>query len=248
MRQSLLFSGLENIAYNQNRKNTDIKFYEFGKTYHKTEDGNIENQHLQILVSGRLKTENWNTNNDKASFFFIKEKVEHILNRLGVKKIKSESINTYGFAEGLMYVVKNKRVVCFGKFDKKLCKAFGVKSDVYAADFNWDLILELSGHKKTKYQEVSKFPEVRRDLSLLIDKSVSFDKLQKIAKQADSKILKSVSLFDVYEGEKLPEGKKSYALSFVMADKTRTLTDKYVDKLMEKLMDSFKEKAGAELR
>jgi phenylalanyl-tRNA synthetase beta chain len=147
-----------------------------------------------------------------------------------------------------MYTFKKKRLVLFGRLDKKLCKAFGVKSTVYAADFNWDLILELSGYKKTKHQEVSKFPEVRRDLSLLIDKSVSFDKLQKIAKQVDNKILKSVSLFDVYEGNKLPEGKKSYALSFIMADKTKTLTDKYVDKVMGKLMDSFKEKAGAEVR
>ena len=248
MRQSLLFSGLENIAYNQNRKNTDIKFYEFGKTYHKTEAGNIENQHLQILVSGRLKAENWYNNDDKVNFFFIKEKAEHILNRLGVKKVKSESINTHGFSEGLMYAFKNKRLVCFGKLEKKLCQSFGVKSEVFAADFNWDLILELSGNNKTKYQEVSKFPEVRRDLSLLLDKSVSFDKLEKIAKQLDCKILKSVSLFDVYEGNKLPEGKKSYALSFIMADANKTLTDKYVDNVMEKLMESFKQKAGAELR
>ncbi|MDC0249529.1 hypothetical protein OAK24_01485 [Flavobacteriales bacterium] len=248
MRQSLLFSGLENIAYNQNRKNTEIKFYEFGKTYHKTEKGNIENQHLQILVNGRLQTENWNSSDDKADFFFIKEKVKHILNRLGVNKIKSESINSYGFSKGLMYTFKNKRVVCFGRLEKKLCKSFGVKSEVYAADFNWDLILELSGYQKTKYQEVSKFPKVRRDLSLLIDKSVSFDQLSEIAKKVDHKILKSVNLFDVYEGDKLPKGKKSYALSFTMADATKTLTDKYVDKVMEKLIDSFKEEVGAELR
>lgn len=248
MRQSLLFSSLENIAYNQNRKNMDIKFYEFGKTYHKIEDSNIENQHLQLIVSGRLQAENWNTNDNKANFFFIKEKVEHILNSLGVKKIKSKSIITHGFYEGLMYTFKKKRLVCFGRLDNKLCKAFGVKSEVYAADFNWDLILELSGYNKTKYQEVSKFPEVRRDLSLLIEKSVSFDELQKIANQVDNKILKSVNLFDVYEGTKLPEGKKSYALSFIMADKTKTLTDKYVDKVMDKLMNSFKEQVGAEIR
>jgi phenylalanyl-tRNA synthetase beta chain len=248
MRQSLLFSGLENIAYNQNRRNADVKFYEFGKTYHKTEEGNIENQHLQILVSGKVKAENWDTNADKADFYFIKEKVEHILSRLGVKKIKSESINTHGFAEGLMYKFKKKRLVCFGRLDTKLCKSFGVKSEVYAADFNWDLILELVGYTKIKYQEVSKFPEVRRDLSLLIDQSVSFDELQKIAKQADNKILKEVNLFDVYEGGKLPEGKKSYALSFIMADDTKTLTDKYVDKVMEKLIKSFTDKAGAALR
>ena len=248
MRQSLLFSGLENITYNQNRKNADIKFYEFGKTYHKTEQGYLENQHLQILVSGRVEAENWNTNSTKADFFFIKEKVEHILNRLGINTIKSESINTYGFNEALMYKFNKKRLVCFGKLDKKLCKAFDVKSEVYAADFNWDLVLELVGDTKINYQEISKFPEVRRDLSLLLDKTVSFDSLQKIAKQTDNKILKSVKLFDVYEGDKLPKGKKSYALAFTLADETQTLTDLYVDKLMEKLMQSFKEQAGAEIR
>ena len=248
MRQSLLFSGLENITYNQNRKNADVKFYEFGKTYHKTEQGYLENQHLQILVSGRVEAENWNTNSTKADFFFIKEKVEHILSRLGINTIKSESINTYGFNEALMYKFNKKRLVCFGKLDKKLCKAFDVKSEVYAADFNWDLVLELVGDTKINYQEISKFPEVRRDLSLLIDKDVSFDHLQKIAMQVDTKILKRVNLFDVYEGDKLPKGKKSYALAFTMADETQTLTDLYVDKLMEKLMQSFKEQAGAEIR
>jgi phenylalanyl-tRNA synthetase beta chain len=151
MRQTLKFAGLENVAYNQNRKNADIKFYEFGKTYHKMEEGYKENQHLQILVSGNVKAENWNTTSDKANYFFVKEKVEHILARLGITKLKSETISTHGFSEGLMYKFKKKRLVCFGKLDKKLCKAFGVKSDVYAADFDWDLILELAGHTKIKY-------------------------------------------------------------------------------------------------
>ena len=248
MRQSLKFNGLENIAYNQNRKNANVKFYEFGKTYHKTEEGYKENQHLQILISGRVEAESWNTSSAKADFYFIKEKVEHILSRLGIKKLKSEAICTHGFSNGLMYKLKKNRLVCFGKLDKKLCKAFGVKLDVYAADFNWDLVLELSGDTKIKYKEVSKFPEVRRDLSLLVDKSVSFDSLSKIAKQSDNKILKSVNLFDVYEGDKLPEGKKSYALSFTMADDSKTLTDKYVDKVMDKLIKSFKEKVAAEVR
>jgi phenylalanyl-tRNA synthetase beta chain len=248
MRQSLLFSGLENIAYNQNRKNTDIKFYEFGKTYHKTEKGNIENQHLQILVSGRIQAENWNTNDDKADFYFIKERVEHILNRLGIKKVNSETLNTYGFEEGLIYTFKKKRLVSFGRLNAKLVKSFDVKSTVYAADFNWDLMLEIAGYTKIKYREFSKFPEVRRDLSLLVNKSVSFDELKKIAVESDNKILKLVNLFDVYQGDKLPEGKKSYALSFIMADDTKTLTDTYVDKVMEKLMKSFTDKAGAEIR
>jgi phenylalanyl-tRNA synthetase beta chain len=239
---------LENIAYNQNRRNADIKFYEFGKTYHMTEEGNVENQHLQILVSGRMQAENWNTSDDKADSYFIKEKVEHILNSLGIKKVKSEAISTHGFTQALMYTFKKKRLVCFGKLNTKLVKAFGVKSTVYAADFNWDLMLELAGYTKIKYQEFSKFPEVRRDLSLLVNKSVSFDELKKIAIDTDNKILKSVNLFDVFEGDKLPEGKKSYALSFTMADDSKTLTDIYVDKVMEKLMSSFTGKAGAEIR
>ncbi|MEC9209982.1 MAG: phenylalanine--tRNA ligase subunit beta [Bacteroidota bacterium] len=248
MRQSLLFSGLENITYNQNRKNTDIKLYEFGKTYHKTDQGYLENQHLQILVSGRLQSENWNANTDKTSFFFIKEKVEHILNRLGIKKFASSEGSGWGKSYSLTYSYKKKRLVCFGKVSEDLCHNFNVKSAVYMADFNWDFLLELAGHTKIKYQEVSKFPEVRRDLSLLVDKSVSFDNLQKIAMNTDNKILKSVSLFDVYEGDKLPEGKKSYALALTMADSTQTLTDKYVDKVMCKLMKSFEEQVGAEIR
>ena len=248
MRQSLLFGGLENIAFNQNRRNADVKFYEFGKTYHKNEDGNLENQHLQLLVSGRIFEENWNKPHDKVSFYFIKEIVARILKRLGVQNIKSEPISSYGFSEGLIYRFKKKRLVCFGKLDKKLCKSFDVKSDVYAADFNWDLLLELASHTIIKYKKSSKFPEVRRDLSLLIDQSVSFEVLEKIAKKVDNKILKSVNLFDVYEGEKLAKGKKSYSLSFTMSDESKTLTDKEVDKVMAKLITSFQEKAGAEIR
>mgnify|MGYP001485782660 CR=1 FL=1 len=248
MRQSLLFSGLENIAYNQNRKNMNIKFYEFGKTYHKRKEQNIENQHLHILVSGRIKAKNWDVDNKNVDFYYLKGRVEHILNRLGLSSTNSESINNYGFSQGLMYTFKNKRLVCFGQIDKPLSDKFGIKSDVFAADFNWDLILDLLVHNNIKYKEVSKFPEVRRDLSLLIDESISFDELRSIATSTDNNILRSVDLFDVYEGNKLPKGKKSYALSFVMADKTRTLTDQEVDKVMEKLIRAFTDKVGAELR
>jgi phenylalanyl-tRNA synthetase beta chain len=248
MRQSLLFAGLENIAYNQNRKNSDIKMYEFGNTYHKKDDIYQENRHLQILVTGRLRAENWNANSDKVDFFFVKEKIEHIINRLGINKLEVEKISSYGFADGLIYKFMGRRLVSFGRLDNKLCKAFDIESDVYAADVNWDLVLELKENSKTQYKEFSKFPEVRRDLSLLIDKSVSFESLKKIAIQVDNKILKSVNLFDVYAGEKLPKGKKSYALSFTMGDNTKTLTDGCVDKVMLKLIASFKDEVGAEIR
>ena len=248
MRQSLLFSGLENISYNINRKNQDLKLYEFGKTYHKVEGENQEKEHLMLLLTGKVNSENWNTTKDKTDFFVIKEKVEHILFRLGITKIKSEEISTYGFSEGLMYKHKKNRLVCFGKLDKKITKSFGIKQELYYADFNWDLILNLVLNTKIKYSEVSKFPSVKRDLSLLINKEVTFKELNAIAKQTENKILKSVNLFDVYEGDKLPEGKKSYALSFILEDNTKTLTDKYIDKVMNKLISSYETKVGAEVR
>jgi len=248
MRQSLLFSGLENISYNINRKNQDLKLYEFGKTYHKVEGENQEKEHLMLLLTGKVNSENWNTTKDKTDFFVMKEKVEHILFRLGITKIKSEEISTYGFSEGLMYKHKKNRLVFFGKVDKKIIKSFGIKQELYYADFNWDLILNLVLNTKIKYSEVSKFPSVKRDLSLLIDKEVTFKELNTIAKQTETKILKSVNLFDVYEGDKLPEGKKSYALSFILEDNTKTLTDKYIDKVMNKLISSYETKLGAEVR
>ena len=248
MRQTLLFGGLESMAYNKNRKNIDIKFYEFGKTYHKKEGVNIENEHLQILVSGRINSEIWNKENINVDFYYLKEIVESILNRLGINKIKSETITNYGFSQALKYSFKNKRLVCFGKLNNSLCNHFGVKTDVYAADFNWHLILELLGYKRTQYKEISKFPKVRRDLSLLIDEKISFADLKRIALKIDNRILRSVDLFDVYEGDKLPKGKKSYALSFVFSDNEKTLKDKEVDTVMDKLIKAFNDQAGAELR
>ena len=248
MRQSLLFSGLENVSYNINRKNQDLKLYEFGKTYHKVEGENQEKQHLMFLLTGKVNSENWNSTKEKIDFFVLKEKVEHVLFRLGITKIKSEEISTHGFSEGLMYKHKKNRLVCFGKVDAKICKSFGVKQEVYYADFNWDLVLNLVMNTKIKYSEVSKFPFVKRDLSLLIDEKVSFKELLSIAKDTEKNILKSVNLFDVYVGDKLPEGKKSYALSFILEDNTKTLTDKYIDKVMNKLISSYENKVGAEVR
>jgi len=248
MRQSLLFSGLENVSYNINRKNQDLKLYEFGKTYHKVESENKENEHLMFLLTGKVNSENWNTTKENTNFFVLKEKVEHVLFRLGISKIKSEEISTHGFSKGLMYKHKKNRLVCFGKVDDKICKSFGIKQEVYYADFNWDLLLNLVISTKIKYSEVSKFPSVKRDLSLLIDKKVTFKELLSIAKDTEKNILKSVNLFDVYEGDKLPEGKKSYALSFILEDNTKTLTDKYINRVMGKLISSYESKVGAEVR
>ena len=248
MRQSLLFSGLENIAYNQNRKIFNVKIFEFGSTYHKQKQIYSEKQHLQLLICGKKQSENWNTNADKIDFFYMKEKVEHILNRLGIRNLSTIEDGGWGMSFSLNYMHKNNILVSLGKVNNDLCTSFGVNSDVYMADFNWDLILDIVCFSSNKFQEISKFPIVRRDLSLLVDKTVSFDELKMIAIKSDNKILKSVNLFDFYEGDKLPDGKKSYALSFTMGDKTKTLTDKQVDKLMKKIMESYKKLVSAVIR
>ena len=247
LRRTLLFSVLESLEYNLNRKNSNIKFYEFGKTYFMDKEY-VENQHLLLMVTGNRHAENWNSQNTKVDFFYLKEIVHLILNRFGIKNLKSEKINTYGFEDGLMYKYKKKRLVCFGEVTKDLSNKFGIKSDVYIADFNWDLIVDLVKNKKITYTPVNKYPKVRRDLSLLIDNNISFDELEKIAKGIDNIVLKSINLFDVYNGDKLPKDKKSYALSFIFEDYTKTLTDKYIDSIMKKLIKEYVSAIGAEIR
>lgn len=247
MRQSLLFSGLDNIAYNINRKNTDLKLYEFGKTYHKYQEY-TENRKLILLACGRQKSENWNTSNEKVDLFWLKEQVQHILIRLGITKLKGKDFSVSYLNNAYNFSVKKKTVATFGTVKKKMLKAFDIKPDVFYAEFDWDTILELCKTSQTTYQEVPKFPAVRRDLALLVDSSVTFKSLQSLANQCENQLLKSVNLFDVYEGEKLAEGKKSYALSFTLQDDQKTLTDKHIDKVMNKLIKAFQEKAGAEIR
>ncbi len=247
MRQSLLFSGLENIAYNINRKNTNLKLYEFGKTYHLFKEY-TENRKMILMACGQQKAENWNNENSKVDLFWMKEQVEHILIRLGITKLKGKAISNSFLNNGFSFTVKKNVVATFGTVKKKILKAFDVKSEVLYAEFDWDTILELCNSSKTSYQTVPKFPAVKRDLALLVDTSVEFKTLQSLANQCENQLLKSVNLFDVYEGDKLPKGKKSYALSFVLQDENKTLTDKHIDKVMDKLMKAFQEKAGAEIR
>ena len=238
---------MDNIAYNINRKNTDLKFYEFGKTYHLHKEY-IENRKLILLACGQQKTESWNNKNDKVDLFWMKEQVEHILIRLGITKLKGKALNNSYLKNGFSFAVKKNTIATFGSVKKKILTSFDVKSEVLYAEFEWDTILELCKLNKTNYQTVPKFPKVRRDLALLVDTSIKFKTLQSLANQCENQLLKSINLFDVYEGNKLPKGKKSYALSFVLQDENRTLTDKQIDKVMDKLINTFKDKAGAEIR
>lgn len=251
LRQSLLFSGLEAIAYNQNRKNADLKVYEFGKTYMAVKGETtkyIETKHLSVFVTGRQQEESWNAKNDPMSFYTLKAYVKAITDRLGIDVKLNETVSD-AFSQGLSYTWNKKTLVEFGAVSKAVLKSMDIKQDVFYADFNWDLVVEaVKKNKALEYTEVPKFPEVRRDLALLIDKAIKFEQLEQLAYQSEKGLLKSVNLFDVYEGDKLPAGKKSYALSFIIRDENATLTDKQIEKIMEKLMKTYKEKAGAEIR
>ena len=248
MRQSLLFSGLEAVCYNINRKRCDLKLFEFGKTYHQYPDKREEDKHLSLFVTGNISEERWNTVVTPSDFFYLKGTLQTILQRLGLNRLKSSPIKSDIFSEGMSFSLGKKNIVDFGLVKKSVLKHFGISQNVLFADFNWDNILEMAKHNSIKFKPIPKYPEVRRDFALLVDNTVSFEDIYTIAKQTEKQLLKNVNLFDVYEGKNLPEGKKSYAVSFILQDEHKTLTDKQIDKIMSKLQSNFESKLGAELR
>ena len=249
MRPSMLFGGLESLAYNINRKQTDLKLFEFGRTYQKTDNDfkYSETKHLMLLVTGRKYAENPYGENNKVDFAYLKGCLESILNKLSIK-FKTNELSDDQFEYGLSFYQKNKLLVNFGLVNKALCKKMDINSDVFCADFNWDHVLALVGKTKTEYTEIPKFPSVRRDLALLLDKKISYQELEELAFNSERKLLKSVNLFDIYEGDKLESGKKSYAISFILQDEEATLNDKQIDNVMQKLIKNYTEKLGATLR
>ncbi|MCW2120774.1 phenylalanine--tRNA ligase subunit beta [Flavobacterium sp. 7A] len=247
LRQSLLFSGLEAVTYNINRKNQDLKLFEYGKTYHKFLSGFEEQKHLTLFQTGNRNNESWAKAQTPTNFFLFKGYVEAILDRLGISKTINSPLTSDVFSEGIAIGTSHSPLVEFGVVKKSILKTFGIKQEVFYADFNWDLILKAVS-LKIKYTDIPKYPEVRRDLALLIDQAVTYDSIYTIAKKTEKSLLKNINLFDVYQGEKLPEGKKSYALSFTLQDSTKTLTDVQIDKIMGKLQSNFETELGAILR
>jgi phenylalanyl-tRNA synthetase beta chain len=247
MRQSLLFSGLEAVSYNINRKNADLKLFEFGKTYHNYLAGYEEKKHLSLFLTGNRNQENWTATQKPSDFFLFKGYILGILSRLGLEKTQNTPVTSDVFSEGLAISIGNETILEFGVVKKSILKHFGIKQEVFYADFDWDTILKKIS-TKIKYVEIPKYPEVRRDLALLIDKSITYDSIYNIARQTEKALLKDINLFDVYEGENLPEGKKSYALSFTIQDSSKTLTDAQIDKIMGKLQNNFVTELGATLR
>lgn len=248
MRQSLLFSGLESVSYNINRKNNNLKLFEFGKSYHKYENKYQENKHLALCVTGSRVPDNWKTASKKSDFFYVKGVVLAILERLGLSGFRSLPVKNDVFSEGIALHLGKVKLVELGVIKKSILKEFSIKQEVVFADFNWDSVLQFIGKKNIKVAELPKYPSVKRDLALLIDKKIEFKEIYNLAFQSERKLLKEVDLFDVYEGEKLPDDKKSYAVSFVLQDKNKTLTDKQVDKIMQKIQLTFEKNIGAKLR
>lgn len=248
MRQTLLYSGLEAIAYNQNRKSPDLKFYEFGKVYATKEDKYVETQRFSVFITGNDAAEQWNQKQTQVSFYNLKAIVDGILQRLKITEYVVEEATCSKLAYGLQYMLNGKQLVKFGAVAKDALKKVDLDKEVFYADFNFDIVLNAVRKNVIVYQEVSKFPAVRRDLSLLVDTAVTFGQLKQIAGRTDKKLLKEVSVFDVYQGDRLPAGKKSYALSFILQDTEKTLTDKAIDAIMQKIIYNLGKEAGAEIR
>jgi phenylalanyl-tRNA synthetase beta chain len=258
MRQTLLFGGLECIIYNINRQNKDLKLYEFGNCYFKKgtlkrEDpaGNYkEEEHLGIFLTGNKEPENWSGKQGKTSFFQIKAIAENILKRVGfhVESINITESENELLSEGLTYYLNNKLLLDLGIVSYLYKDKFEIEEPVYFADFNWENIFTEQKKNSVTFEQLPKFPNVRRDLALLIDKEIKFRQIKDLAFKIERKILREVGLFDVYEGKRVPDGKKSYAVSFILRDDKSTLKDKQIEKTMNKLFTAFKRELGAQLR
>jgi phenylalanyl-tRNA synthetase beta chain len=261
MRQTLLFSGLEVVAYNLNRQASSLKFFELGNVYSfepKEDEENPVNSlrsykegaRLSMFISGKA-TQYWRNSVGEGHFFTLKGYLELLFKKMGVDIYSLEAVPAPGdiFAEGIEYLTRGgKRLAIIGTVAPARLKTFGIKQPVFAAEISWNVLLKAVKKNKVQYSELPKFPEVKRDLALLLDENVSFAELRKTALGAEKKLLKSVALFDVYKGDKIPEGKKQYAISFVLQDAEKTLNDKAVEAVMNKLLGAFQHKHGATLR
>jgi phenylalanyl-tRNA synthetase beta chain len=260
MRQTLLFGGLENIAYNVNRRNADLKFYEFGNSYYYHAENKKEGEtlaaysedfHLGIWLTGNKHGQSWTTAEEKSSIYELKAYVNNIFRRLGfnLSKLVVGEYTDDLLSEALtVYSPSGKKLAVYGIVQPAIRKVADIDAEVYYADINWNTVIAELGEHTVQYSEISKFPEVKRDLALLLDKNIAFAELEKIAFETERKLLKRVNLFDVYEGKNLEAGKKSYAVSFVLQDNSKTLTDNQIEAIMKKLQGNYETKLGAKLR
>ncbi|MDO4172271.1 MAG: phenylalanine--tRNA ligase subunit beta, partial [Prevotellaceae bacterium] len=260
MRQSLLFGGLESIMRNANRRMANLKFFEFGNCYHhnndKRDDENpmkayTEENHLGLWITGKRVEGSWIHADEETSFYELKAHVDNILRRIGMPQgiMVTEKTENDIFASGLTIRNRGGKIMAeMGIVSKRLLKQADIDREVFFADINWTVVTNTVKKAEVHFTEVPKYPAVSRDLALLLDKSVEFAEVEKVARQTEKKLLKRVELFDVYEGEKLPEGKKSYAVNFILQDTEKTMGDKQIDAIMSKLITNLKKQLNCELR
>lgn len=258
MRQTLLFSGLESIAFNKNHKNTNTLFYEFGKVYFQFDSKSEnplekyhENKQLAMFASGNIQDANWHSKEVPVDFYFIKAIAENIIRRLAIdlKTLKTEENLKPGlFSQQISYLLNNVVICELGQINPAITKQFDIKDDVFFAVFDWDHLVYNIEKNTIKYREVSRFPEVRRDLALLLDRSVNYAEIERIAYETEPNLIKRIELFDIYEGENIGKDKKSYAVSYILQDEEKTLTDQRIDETMKHLVQAYKIKLNATLR
>jgi phenylalanyl-tRNA synthetase beta chain len=256
LRQTMLFTGLEVCAYNINRRQKDLKLFEFGKIYWKTTEAPIsedvtatykEEERLALYVTGNYETENWQNKPRPVSYFDLAQQVAHVLEKSSVSNMKQEKLNDPLFDYGMRLIKGTKEIGKIGKVKAALVKDFGIKQEIFYADLNAALLFR-SANPKFVVQEVARFPEVRRDLSLVLDKQVTFEEIRELVLATEKRLITDIIAFDVYEGDKIPEGKKAYALGFTLQDENKTLTDEEIEKVMARLMSAFEGKMGALIR
>ena len=252
LRQTMLFSGLEVCAHNINRRQKDLKLFEFGKVYGKTSNSSSQNKYfeeerLALYLTGNIETENWQNKTRSVNFYDLAQAVKQVLERCSIEKIKHESFSDSTFEYGTKILKGNNELGRLGKVKNAMSKDFGIKQEVFFADLSSDLLFK-SANPKFVVQEVPKFPEVRRDLSLVLDSQVKFAEIEALARTTEQRLIKEIIAFDVYEGDKIQNGKKAYALGFTLQDENKTLTDEEIEKVMSKLMDAFEGKMGAVIR
>jgi len=256
LRQTMLFTGLEVCSHNINRRQKDLKLYEFGKIYWKNEGVTTpddvtatykEEERLALYVTGDIETENWQNKSRAVTYFDLAQQVSHLLEKSSIENLKQEKLNDPLFDYGMRLMKGTKEIGKIGKVKAALVKDFSIKQEIFYADLNTALLFR-PANPKFVVQEVARFPEVRRDLSLVLDKHVTFEEIRELVLATEKRLITEIIAFDVYEGDKIPQGKKAYALGFTLQDENKTLTDEEIEKVMIRLMGAFETKMGALIR
>ena len=248
LRQNMLFSGLEVTSHNINRKQSDLKLFEFGKTYKIIEENRVEAKKLSLYITGDLFKKNWNSDKIKSDYYYTKGIVKSLLDRLAIKNTISKPTTLSNLKEGESLFLGKKEIVTYGSVKKEILDSFNIDQEVFYVEFKWDTIISMTSYKPIHVNEIPKYPEVSRDLSILIDKNIDFASIFNSCIKIDKKLIKDISLFDVYEGNKLPADKKSYGISLAISSSDKTLSDKEIDNIMGKVIKNLNSNFGAELR